>query len=204
MTSSPIDPALSVPGSFWSAQPGRSISDMAEHRNGHSANGAEVPPSAETSGSEVQWVNTELNTIASTIEALQSRLEQANARLNSVSTVETTEVEIGRLFLEAQRFSEDSLANLEVKVHQILREAESKAKEILAEATEEAQEIQRQAQYAAFASTRTVRELQAAIAGFTTVNAELLRELGSLNTILTSDGQQPVRTIDSVPTSAPD
>ncbi len=134
----------------------------------------------------MQWVNTELHSIASTIEELQSRLEEANSRLNSVEKVETTEVEIGRLFVEAQRFSDAWLSKLELKIHEVLGEAEAKAQQILNEATEEAQEIRRSAQQAAFASTRTVRELQAAIVGFTTVNSELLKELGTLNNMITT------------------
>ena len=135
-------------------------------------------------GTEVEWANAELHSIASTIEALQSRLEEANNRLDSAARVETTEFEIGRLFVEAQRFSEASLSKLELQIHEILCEAEAKAKQILTEATEEAHEIRREAQQAAFASTRTAREFQSAIAGFTTVNHELLKELGALNSML--------------------
>jgi len=58
------------------------------------------------------------------------------------------------------------------------------AKRILLEATEEAHEIRRRAQEDAVASKATTRELQVAIAGFTSVNHELLRELGALNSML--------------------
>jgi hypothetical protein len=71
-----------------------------------------------------------------------------------------------------------------MKVHQILLEADSKAKQMIFEAEAEAQVIRRNAQQAAFASNQTVRELQAAIAGFTRVNADLLTELGTLNGLL--------------------
>ena len=173
MTSSPPDPVFAAADPHWAVPPDASIPAIAHHRNGHSASdGLDAP------GTEVQWVNTELHTIASTIEDLQNRLEQANTRLSSTARVETTEIEIGRLFVEAQRFSEDSLAKLEAKVHEILCEAEAKARQMLSEATEEAQEIRRQAHHAAFASTKTLRELQSAIAGFTTVNAELLPRTG--------------------------
>ena len=134
---------------------------------------------AESPETDVEWTNAELQSIASTIEELQGRLEQANSRLSSAAKVETTEFEIGRLFVEAQRFSEASLTKLEVQIHEILGAAEAKATEILTEATEEAHEIRRQAQEAAFLSTRTARELQTAIAGFTTVNNELVKELGA-------------------------
>lgn len=167
-----------APGSETSEGPGSEIIDDRE-----------VVPFAESAqpAGEVQWVNTELHAIASTIEELQSRLEEANARLGSVKRVETTEVEIGRLFVEAQRFSDAWLSKLESKIHEVLGEAETKAQRILLEATEEAHEIRRSAQRAAIASTRTVQELQAAISGFTTVNSELLKELGTLNNMLSTD-----------------
>ncbi len=155
------------------------ISDIADHRSGNDDVEHSDAPEAGT-----QWVNTELHTIASTIEELQNRLEEANSRLNTVTKVETTEVEIGRLFVDAQRFCDDSLSKLEIRVHEILVETETKANQMLAEAAEEAQEIRRQAQEAAFASTRTVQQLQSAISGFTKVNADLLSELGTLNDIL--------------------
>lgn len=147
-------------------------------------------------GTDVEWTNAELHSIASTIEELQQRLEVANTRLSSVATVETTEFEIGRLFVEAQRFSEDSLSKLESQIHEILCAAEAKAKQMLVEATEDALEIRRQAQEAAFASTSTARELQSAIAGFTTVNNELVNELGALNSMLAPANERGVTEID--------
>ena len=160
-----------------------------------------VPESPQTStpATEVAWVNTELHTIASTIEQLQGRLEEANTRLATASKVETTEFEIGRLFVEAQRFSEASLSKLELTIHEILGEAEAKAKQILAEATEEAHDIRRHAQEAAIASTRSARELQSAIAGFTTVNHELLKELGALNSMLTPASERGTTEIEPSP-----
>ncbi len=153
---------------------------------------------------DVEWANSELHTIASTIEELQGRLAQANARLSSATKVETTEIEIGRLFVEAQQFSDDALARLEVQVHEILREAESKAKQILAEATAEAQEMRRLAQHSEHASTQAAQDLQSAIAGFTTVNAALLQELGALNATLTPAKETLVSGIDPFPVGSRD
>jgi hypothetical protein len=185
MSTMPIDSAFGVP------EPHDSHSEVPNPELGNDR-AAPASDESQTPAGEVQWVNTELSTIASSIEKLQGRLEEANTRLATASKVETTEFEIGRLFVEAQRFSEDSLSKLDLKIHEILCEAEAKAKEILAEATEEAHEIRREAQEAAFASTRTARELQAAIAGFTTVNSELLKELGALNSMLTPASERGV------------
>jgi cell division septum initiation protein DivIVA len=160
------------------------ISDIANRQHPHPAQETAVQ------AAEVRWANSELLTIANTIEELQGRLDETNARMASAATIETTEVEIGRLFVEAQRFSEDSMSKLELAILEILGEAQAKARQILAEATEEAREIRRQAQLTTFASTGTTKELQGAIAGFTTVNSELLKELSALNTIMTRSGDR--------------
>jgi cell division septum initiation protein DivIVA len=159
---------------------------MTDFSNLGDAGGNQHGPAA---SADVQQVNSELLTIASTIEDLQSRLQQANERLASASNNEASEYELGKLFVEAQRFSEASLAALETRISEILSEAETKAAQILAEATQEAQEIRRQAQEAAIASTASVHELRSAIAGFTVVNSELLKELGTLNSALTPAGE---------------
>jgi len=206
MSTRPIDTVFEVLGRAASenhptatTDPYRGIqmSGTSNHPNDQDADyGAEVAHTPET---DVEWTNAELHSIASTIEELQRRLEVANTRLSSVATVEATELEIGRLFVEAQRFSEESLSKLERQIHEVLCAAEDKAKEILTEATEEALEIRRQAQGAALMSTRTARELQSAIAGFTTVNNELIKELGALNSMLTPASERGTTEIDSSP-----
>jgi cell division septum initiation protein DivIVA len=140
---------------------------------------------AQSQGADLESTNAELHSIASTIEELQRRLEATNNRLSRVAEIETTQIEIGRLFVEAQRFSEESLSKLELQIHEVLTAAESKAKQILIEASEEALEIRREAQEATVASRRTARELQSAISGFTTVNVELVKELDALSSLLT-------------------
>jgi len=190
MSTRPIDSVFGVPERPSDTQPAAPISATSNHRN------ADAPGEAQAPGTEVEWANAELHSIASTIEELQSRLEEANTRLDSTARVETTEFEIGRLFVEAQRFSEASLSKLELQIHEILCEAEAKARQILTEATEEAHEIRGQAQQAAIASTRTARELQSAIAGFTAVNRELLKELGALNTMLAPNNERGMTEID--------
>jgi cell division septum initiation protein DivIVA len=171
--------------------PGAPVPDLVHHQNGDQS-----PPTDHVPGAEVEWTNAELHSIAGTIEELQRRLEQANSRLSTASSVETTEFEIGRLFVEAQRFSEESLSRLELQIQTILCAAEDKAKEILTEATREALEIRQQAQEAAFVSTKTAQELQSAIAGFTTVNNELVKELGALNAMLTPASERGMSELD--------
>ncbi len=190
MSTRPIDSVFEIPHRPRHAYRGASIADIADHRSADAADGLQAP------GTEIEWTHAELHSIASTIEELQGRLELANSRLSAVAKVETTEVEIGRLFVEAQRFSEASLSKLESHIHEVLCSAEAKAKQILAEATEEAHEIRRQAQEAAFGSRGTAQELQTAIAGFTTVNSELVKELGALNAMLNPPNERGMTRID--------
>jgi hypothetical protein len=137
--------------------------------------------------------NSEIGAIAGAIEDLQNRLERAHDQLEQVTTVRTTEYEIGRLFLEAQHFSEASLSRLEIQVQEILVEAEAKATQILLEATEEAHEIRRRAQQGWAIPDRTAQELQEAILGFVNVNSGLVRELNALNGMLaTADQRGPI------------
>jgi dsDNA-specific endonuclease/ATPase MutS2 len=160
--------------------------------NGNSVGRASVDDAAFDSASS------EIGSIAGAIEELQGRLGRAHEQLDQVNAVRTTEYEIGRLFVEAQRFSEASLSRLEVQVQEILVEAEAKATQILREATEEAQEIRWQAQQTSAIPTQTAQELQAAIRGFVGVNGELVKELNTLNTMLSpSDAHRGPRTNQS-------
>jgi hypothetical protein len=149
-----------------------------------STNGAGFGQPTQADG-VVESTGVEIKLIAGAIEELQARLERANSQLGQVTSVQTTEIEIGRLFVEAQRFSEATLSKLEMQVQEILLEAEAKATEILREATEEAQEIRRQVQEASSIPARTAQELKTVIAGFANVNGELIRELNALNAMLT-------------------
>jgi hypothetical protein len=193
MSARPIESVFGVPEPPSQAHSDAAISDIANHRNlrvpeGGQPDGAQpvTVRSEETAPSEppAEWADDELQSIASTIQDLQSRLTLANERIANAAKVEATEVDIGRLFVEAQRFSEASLANLENQIHEILHDAEAKALQILTEATLEAQEIRAQAEESAAASTKTARELSAAIAGFSSVNNELAKELSALNAML--------------------
>ncbi|HUC05786.1 MAG TPA: hypothetical protein VL961_10330 [Acidimicrobiales bacterium] len=93
----------------------------------------------------VSSANSEISSVADAVSELQRRLDHANDQLRQVNVMRATELEIGRLLVEAQRFSDSYLAKLEEQVHQILGKAEAKAAQILLEATQEAQELRRHA-----------------------------------------------------------
>jgi chromosome segregation ATPase len=199
MSVRPIESVFGVPEPPSQISSDAHISDIATHRNVEISEGVQSgltrpegarPEETQVSDPPAEWANDELQSIADTIEELQNRLALANQQLGSVAKVETTEIEIGRLFVEAQRFSESTLANLEYQIHEILHEVEAKAAQILAEATSEAQEIRRQAEQAAAASAETEQELHAAIAGFSALHGELVKKLGDLNAMLPPGDEQ--------------
>ena len=139
---------------------------------------------ATNQGIRAETPNEEIQHIASAIEELQGRLARANEQLNHVAAVQKTEIEIGRLFVEAQRFSEEALSQLEVQVQEVVLEAETKAAEIIREATAEAQEIRRHAQEGSLPA-HTAQELKSVIGAFASVNAELIQQINTLNAMLT-------------------
>ena len=175
MDTSPRDPVFGSP-SF----------PHGEHPSGNGNSVSQNPRENAT----VESASSEIDAIAGAIADLQNRLERAHDQLGQVNAVRTTEFEIGRLFVEAQRFSEASLARLEMQIQEILVEAEAKAAEILREATEEAQEIRRQAQQSSSIPSRTAQELQSAIVGFANVNGELIKELNTLNAMLSPTAER--------------
>jgi chromosome segregation ATPase len=170
MSTNPIDPVFG-PTSY--------------QREGQASTNGSMAGQASMEDAAFDSANSEIGAIAGAIEELQGRLARAHEQLDQVTAVRTTEYEIGRLFVEAQRFSEESLSRLEVQVQEILVEAEAKAAQILREATDEAEEIRRQAQHASAIPDRTAQELQDAILGFVSVNGELVKELNALNGMLT-------------------
>jgi cell division septum initiation protein DivIVA len=168
METNPIDPVFGTASYLQGVHP--------------AGNGNTVGP-ASRENARVETASSEIGAIASAIEDLQARLQRANEQLGEVAAVQTTEHQIGRLFVEAQRFSEEALSRLEMRIQEILVEAEAKATEILHEATEEAQQIRRQTGQSVIPA-RTAQELQAAIVGFARVNSELVEELNALNAML--------------------
>jgi vacuolar-type H+-ATPase subunit H len=199
MSARPVDWASGAPERVNDDEPAAPVDSYPQTPMSDTPNHQDFDQQAEIAhspGTDVEWTNAELHSIASTIEELQRRLEVANTRLGSVAEVETTEFEIGRLFVEAQRFSEDSLSKLEGQIQQVLYAAEDKAREILTEATDEALEIRRQAQEALFVSTKTAEELRSAISGFTTVNIDLVNELSALSSMLTPTSERETTELD--------
>ena len=148
--------------------------------------------SVATEDAAVESANAEIEYVTSAIEELQSRLERANSQMSQVAAVRTTELEIGRLFVEAQKFTEAALVKLEGQIHEILIQAEAKANQMLREAQEEADAIRKEAESASLFPAERAQDLHAAIVGFSEINGELVKELGALNAMLTPPAGQEI------------
>jgi chromosome segregation ATPase len=159
-------------------EPSRPRSDEYQSGNGNSAG------HVSRKKAKAESPSSEMDAIAEEIVDLERRLERARRQLDQSSTSQTTELEIGRLFFEAQRFSEASVTRLEREIQEILQEAEAKAAEIIREATEEAHQIRYRGQQSSFISSRTAEELQSVIIGFTAMNGDLIKELHGLYDLL--------------------
>ena len=84
-----------------------------------------------------------------------------------------SETELGRLFVEAQRFTDDALAKLDGQVERVLAQASAKAAQIVVEAREEADQILRSARDTVSLPTDKADELRAAVDRLTTFVGEL-------------------------------
>jgi DNA repair ATPase RecN len=104
---------------------------------------ASEPGDVPAADAALESASAELSQVSEAIAELQGRLERTTSQLNEVTAVRTTEVEIGRLFTEAQRFTDAALAKLERQITDVLSEATVKAQQILMEAQHEAEEIRR-------------------------------------------------------------
>jgi ElaB/YqjD/DUF883 family membrane-anchored ribosome-binding protein len=91
-----------------------------------------------------------------------------------------TESELGRLFVEAQRFTDEALTKLEGQVDRVLAEAGKKAAQIVLEAREEADGILRNAHRSVALPTDKADELHASV-------DRLSKFVGQLGTLLKTD-----------------
>jgi cell division septum initiation protein DivIVA len=114
-----------------------------------------------------------------------------NDRPKGGAAVPISEREIGQLFVEAQRFTDDALAKLEGQVERVLAEAGRKAAEIVLEAREEADELLRRARESVSLSSAKADELHDAVARLGTLVDSLADSMKSKAVPDSSAGRNP-------------
>lgn len=141
------------------------------------------PDSSEDDGLEA--VATSLESVASVMDQLTGQLSQLTEAFGHTRTLRSTETEIGRLFLQAQAYVDESVGIAEVRARAIVSEAEVQAARIVTQANEEAAAIVERARRDAILRPEAVARLSSTIEGFSRMNDELVRELSMLRASLT-------------------
>ncbi len=136
-----------------------------------------APDAAADDDGTVDAVAAEFSEMSRAIEELRERLDLASSKMEHVAVVRTSELEIGRLFVQAQEFTDAALGQAEQRARQAIAEAEAEATRILEEARREAEAIVEEARQQAALPPEAVGRLDSTIAGFIEINRELIEEL---------------------------
>lgn len=122
-----------------------------------------------------------LGEIASNMNGLGKRIEEAAGTINHALIVSTSEVEIGKLFARAQEFVDQAVADAQEQASQLLADARAEASRIVDEAHYRAQQIMGQASTSRLLPPEAAQQLERTIESFSKANSELAEELVQLN-----------------------
>jgi cell division septum initiation protein DivIVA len=126
-----------------------------------------------------------LTEISRAAEELKIRSEAAIASMKRAIDLSVTEVEIGRLFVRAQAFIDQSVADAQLQASQILAEARATADGIVAQARQYAKGLTEEARQRPAMPLEAIQQLQRTIESFSRANSELKGELSQLHSTLT-------------------
>jgi hypothetical protein len=140
-------------------------------------------------GDTVQAVTTAVTHVAVALDELKDQLEIANRRVSEVAAAQTTEAELGRLFVRAAEFADSAIAEAQDEARQVVADAHRQADRILAIARGHADAIIEEAERSTTLPSAFALHVQAALDGFTHVNAEFMKEVEFLR-----DSLQPALT----------
>lgn len=128
-------------------------------------------------GDTVQVVTTAITHVAVALDELTDQLEIANRRVGAVTAAQSTEAELGRLFVRAAAFAVSAVAEAQDEARQLVADARREAERILADARGHADAIVEEAERSTTLPPGSAVQIQAALDGFTHVNAEFIKEL---------------------------
>src|SRR5580704_9239350 len=83
-------------------------------------------------GDTVQAVTNAVTHVAVALDELKDQLEIANRRVSEVAAAQTTEAELGRLFVRAAEFADSAIAEAQDEARQVVADAHRQADRILA------------------------------------------------------------------------
>lgn len=126
----------------------------------------------------VQAVTNAVSHVAIALDELKDQLEMANRRVTEVAAAQITEAELGQLFVRAAKFADSAIAEAQDDARQLVADARREAQRILADARDDADAIIEEAkQRSTTLPPAFAVHVQAALDGFTHVNAEFIKEL---------------------------
>jgi vacuolar-type H+-ATPase subunit H len=190
-----------------------------------------VPPADPEEDEALEAVAASLSHVSGVMDRLTAQLTTLTEAFGWTKSVRTTEVEIGRLFVDAQAHVDQSIANAHAQGGQIVSDAHAEARQIVSDASAQAgqivsaahveavrivQEAQTQAAAIVDEARRSevlhpeaVARLSSTIEGFARMNTELVSELSALRESLQPVAEQyaPTPTTPAaspVPEAVPD
>lgn len=125
----------------------------------------------------VQAVTTAVTHVAVALDELKGQLEIANRRVSEVAAAQTTEAELGRLFVRAAQFADSAIAEAQDEARRLVADARREADRIVAEARGHADAIIEEAEQSSALPSAFALQVQTALDGFTHVNSEFMKEL---------------------------
>lgn len=152
---------------------------------------------------------------ARAIDGLRDVLAKLDESITRSQADAQAELQIGRLFADAQQYIDDVTAQAQARARQVVADAEREAATIVAAGAAEAQRLRDEAARVQVPSSEVMRQLRAAITGFSKVNQDLVDELTSWWQRLVVPGptaapppswtapQVPQAPVPSVPETAP-
>jgi len=143
-----------------------------------------VVPPVDAEDEALEAVASSLESVASTMNHLTSQLTALTEAFGRTKTLRATEAEIGRLFVRAQEYVDDSIADARERARRIVAEAQDQAAHIIEQAQAQAAEIVEQARRQAILRPEAVAQLSNTIEGFSRMNVELVEELSRLRETL--------------------
>lgn len=113
-------------------------------------------------------------------EAGLARHDHPAAGHEGLATSSTYEIEVGRLFVRAQEFIDNTALEAREQANEIVRRAQMEAARIVDSAHQQARDIVREASCVPGVATDTLRQLDWTLDSFLRSNSELSREIAGL------------------------
>jgi len=128
---------------------------------------------------------------AGAVSGLQDILSRLEESIRAAIDHRQIEAELGGLFVRAQAFVDQAIADAEARARRLIADAEIEAAQIVGSARDEAARLVAAADDTSALPNDAARRLQMTVESFGHVNSELLDELTALSEVLLATGPTP-------------